>query len=55
METKTYTLKVTVDSNDPTDVDKNVLIEHLEKDIAETCNRDRSESRIRFVSLELQP
>ena len=55
METKTYVLKVTVDSKDPTDLDKNLLIEHLEKDLEETCNRDRKESRIRFVSLELQP
>lgn len=51
---KTYILKVDVTSDDPTDLDKDILIEHFERDVEEACNRDRSESKIRFVSLELQ-
>ena len=55
MSEKTYILTVDVTSKDPTTTNRDVLIESLEKDLEDTCNRDKAESRIRFVSLVLQP
>ena len=54
MSEKTYILKVDVQAKGTSEMDVALLVEHMERDVEEACNRNRKDAEARFVSLTLQ-
>ena len=52
---KTYILKVDVQAKGEPAEMVATFVEHMERDVKDTCNRNMKDAEIRIVSLILQP